>query len=316
MPSRKQTSIVGIEMGKASLKLVEFLPESNEVVTLAIKPVEASRLADESYLIEKVRECIAGNMKATPSEVVTSIPSEHAVLHRVDIPNEEDNVLDAIQWELEQYLADSPDNFYTDYQSLGSNAEETTRGFLVAAFRKKEVERVQRVMAGAGLNLTVLDVDIFASQNIFEINYPDQLTSSTLIVKADMQGIKCIWTQKGEFLGFRNLSAPEFFHVADGEDRNQAISQLTDSIKAFLLSEGVPSFVREPVTNLVLCGDLSRDEEFSTMLEADLPMGLVRLNPIKELNYQPRKEEEAMVMQIAPQFATAAGLAIRRGGDC
>ncbi len=313
--AKKQGSIIGLDMGRSSLKLVEFLPQRREIVSVAFKPIDATRIDDEAYMSSKIKECISQTMKASPSEIVACVPGEYTTVHSVQVPNDEDNAQDFIYWELEQYLGNALDEYFVDYVGMGSNSKETSRFFQAVAFRKSEVEKLQRIIGGAGYALSVLDVDVFASQNIFEVNYPDQISSSTLIIKADLHGAKLVWTQRGEFLGFKHF-APSTPFSSEGPNRAKQIAEITEQLKAELANKKNPTFCREAVTNMLVCGDLARDEDFVAALESDTNSVLSRLNPFKELNYQPPKDEEAVAMQIAPQFATATGLALRRGGDC
>src|SRR6476469_9220134 len=102
--SKKNSSVVALELSRSFLKLVEFLPEENQISTVAIKPLDASRWDDDQYLAEQIKHSVAKHTSAPDADLVTAVAGENAVIRQIEIPNGEDNVLDAIEWEMEQYL--------------------------------------------------------------------------------------------------------------------------------------------------------------------------------------------------------------------
>src|SRR6185436_5088023 len=150
--AKKNPSVVALELSRSYLKLVEFLPLENQIATVAIKPLEASRFEDDGYLTEQIKTSISKHVQDSEVELVTAMPGENAIIRQIEIPNSEDNIVDAVQWEMEQYLIHPLDEYLLDYQALGSNQDETARLYLAAAFRRREVERFKRIMEDTGWN--------------------------------------------------------------------------------------------------------------------------------------------------------------------
>ena len=217
--AKKNSSVVALELSRSYLKLVEFLPAENQISTVAIKPLDAARWDDDAYLAEQIKHSVSKHVADTEADLVTAMSGENAIIRQVEIPHAEDNINDAIQWEMEQYLIHPLEEYLLDYQALGSNLDESARVYLVAAFRRSEVERFKRIMDHSGCSLAVLDLDVFAAQNVFEANYPEKLPLKTFLIKADSNVIKCIRTQNGQFLGFEcgNVD-PAFMNSGSGSE--------------------------------------------------------------------------------------------------
>lgn len=311
--SKKNSSVVALELSRSFLKLVEFLPSENQISMVAIKPLDPSRWTDDGYLADQIKTCIAKHVSDPAADLVTAMSGEHAVIRQVEVPNSEDNILDALQWEMEQYLIHPLEEYLLDYQALGSNRDETGKLYLCAAYRRDEVLRVQRVMEESGCPLAVMDLDVFAAQNVFEINYPEKLPLKTLLIKADSHMVKCLRTQNGFFLGFDTASVPDSLLTTAGEAKSNMVLDLVGRIRAaFDKSHDAWGGVDE----IVLCGDLALDNEFREVLEANLPTAVTHLNAFKEINFALSPEKSAVFMPSAPQCAGAVGLALRRRGDC
>ncbi len=310
--AKKAKCIIALELSKAYLKLVEYLPGEKQIVGVAIHSLEPSQWENETYLTEQVREAANKFIRKSKVEVIASIPGEYAVIRNVEIPNEEIDFADAIQWEMEQYLLHPLEEYLFDYQNLGSNQSETAKLFLVAAYRKHEIEKFKRVLAATGFEVDVLDVDVFAAQNAFEANYPDFVAQKTFIVKADAHSIKCIRNANGQFLGLDHIVVDDSFTNLSDSAKEDMTLDLVHQVRSFFdkAQEELGDF-----ENIILCGDLSLDQVFKDNLTANLPLEVLLLNSFKRMTFSVSQEKSEAYQESAPQCAAAVGLALRRRGD-
>jgi type IV pilus assembly protein PilM len=310
--AKKNSNVVALELSRSYLKLVEFLPTENQISTVAIKPLDASRWDDDQYLIEQIKHSISKHITEPDADLISAVAGENAVIRHLEIPNSEDNIMDAIQWEMEQYLIHPLEEYLMDWQALGSNQDETARTYLVAAFRRREVERLKDILEQSGFGLAVLDVDVFAAQNVFEANYPEKLPLKTFLIKADSHVIKCARTQNGQFLGFESAPVDAAFMTSGNEAKAEIVLGLVNQIRTAL---DRASDAWGGVDQIVLCGDLALDNEFREMLESNMPSDVTHLNAFKEITFALSPEKSAIFQPSAPQCAGAVGLALRRRGD-
>ena len=310
--AKKNSSVVALELSHSFLKLVEFLPLENQISTVAIKPLDATRWDDDEYLAEQIKHSVSKHVTDPEAELIAAVAGENSVIRQVEIPNREDNIQDAIQWEMEQYLIHPVDEYLVDWQALGSNQDETARTYLVAAYRRSEVERFKVVLERSGCSLAVMDVDIFAAQNVFEANYPERLPLKTFLIKADSHVIKCLRTQNGQFLGFESAPVDAAFMTSGSDAKAEIVLGLVNQIRAAL---DRASDAWGGVDQIVLCGDLALDNEFREMLESNMPSEVTHLNAFKEITFALSQDKSAIFQPSAPQCAGAVGLALRRRGD-
>ena len=311
--TKKTPSVVALELSRSFLKLVEFLPDENQISMVAIKPLDAARWDDDNYLAEQVKASIVKHVTEPSSDLVTAMFSENAVIRVVDVPNTEDNTGDAIMWEMEQYLIHPPTEYLIDFQSLGTNQDGTAQTYLAAAFRRSEVERYTRIMESSGYSVAVMDLDVFAVQNVFEVNYQETIGLKTFLIKADSHVIKCIRTQNSQYLGFESTVVDSAFMNSAAEAKEDIVLGLVHQVRAALDNA---QDAWGGVDQIVLCGDLALDREFREQLEANMPMEVLHLNAFKEINFALSPEKSAVFMPSASQCAGAVGLALRRRGDC
>ena len=156
-------SVVAVELNPVSLKLVEYLPSENRVLAVAMETLEPERWGNSFYLEERLKAFVSRYRRMETSDLVSSVPGLNAIVRIVEIPAGEENILDAIQWDMEQYLARPLDQYAMDYRPLQSGGGLT---YLVAAYRRSEVARIQNLFESSiGIRLAALSVDAEALPN-------------------------------------------------------------------------------------------------------------------------------------------------------
>ena len=81
---------------------------------------------------------------------------------------------DSIYWEAEQYIPFDIQDVNLDYQILDAGTGPDSRGsmeVLLVAAKKEKIGDYTSVITQAGRTPVVVDVDAFALQNAFEVNY-------------------------------------------------------------------------------------------------------------------------------------------------
>src|SRR5262249_23193 len=116
------------------------------------------------------------NGKAFKSkEVCASLSGNAVIVKKITLPVMTETELDeSIYWEAEQYIPFDIQDVNLDYQILDPGTGPESRGsmdVLLVAAKKDKVGDYTGVIAQAGRTAVVVDVDAFALQNAFEINY-------------------------------------------------------------------------------------------------------------------------------------------------
>ena len=83
----------------------------------------------------------------------------------------EQELAESIHWEAEQYIPFDIQEVNLDYQILDEGAAGGNMDILLVAAKKDKINDYMSVITQAGRNPVVMDVDAFALQNAYEMNY-------------------------------------------------------------------------------------------------------------------------------------------------
>lgn len=186
----KPKSLVGLDIGSHSVKVVELkhLKKRYELKSFGVAqlPPEAivdGVIMDSSVVAESIRNLYA-NLKIKNKNVATSVAGHSLIVKKIQLPlMTEDELEEQIQWEAEQYIPFEIDEVNIDFQILGPlPGEDAQMEVLLVAVKKDIINDYTAVIAEAGLNVQVVDIDAFAVENLFEVCYPDRLDKTVVLI--------------------------------------------------------------------------------------------------------------------------------------
>ena len=104
--------------------------------------------------------------------VATSVSGHSVIVKRISLPAQSDEDLaESIRWEAEQHIPFDIADVSLAYQVLAESASVANLDLLLVAVKKERITDQTSVITMAGKNPVVVDVDAFALQNAYEINY-------------------------------------------------------------------------------------------------------------------------------------------------
>ena len=106
--------------------------------------------------------------------------SGHSVIvKKVQMVRMSGRMANAMPYEAEQHIPFDVYDVNTDFQILSATDANPSRSgqmeVLLAAAKKGRVDELSQVARGANLSPAVIDVDMLALTNVFELNYPDEM---------------------------------------------------------------------------------------------------------------------------------------------
>ncbi|HBR17603.1 MAG TPA: pilus assembly protein PilM, partial [Deltaproteobacteria bacterium] len=138
-------------------------------------PAEAivdGSIIDSMTVINVVRDLI-GQQDIRVKNTVSALTGHSVIIKKVNLPvMTEAELSESIQWEAEQYIPFPITDVNIDFQILGADTE--GRGqmeVMLVAVKKDVINDYTNVIKEAGLAPVIVDVDSFALENMFEINY-------------------------------------------------------------------------------------------------------------------------------------------------
>jgi type IV pilus assembly protein PilM len=181
----KNAQVVGIDFGSHCIKLAQLKKRKNgfELMNFGLMPINPEFIVDG--VIENV-EGVADALKRLllcekirTKYAVTSVSGESVIIKKISVPvmtNEQ--LAESIKAEAEQYIPYDIEEVNVDSYILprdtseeGSHGEgERQMDVVLAAIKKDVIESRIQVLKSADLHPVVIDLDVFAIENCFELN--------------------------------------------------------------------------------------------------------------------------------------------------
>jgi type IV pilus assembly protein PilM len=253
---------------------------------------------------------------------------------------------ESIVWEAEQYIPFDVQDVNLDYQILdagtGENAKGTMDVLLVAA-KKEKIADYTGVIARAGRTPVVVDVDAFALQNAYEVNYGIEPGAVIVLLNAGASAINVNIVSGDQSLFTRDISIggnayteavqKELnlpFDVAEQLKKGQPVDGVTfhdvqpvlHAMTENVLLEVQKTFdffkataASDRIDRIVLSGGASRVDGFAQALQERFGSAVVSFDPFRTVSFEPAKFGVTDPETIMATAAVAVGLALRRVGD-
>lgn len=177
---KKKQSIVGIDIGSSSIKLVEIV-EANDgykLARIARKPLERGTITkglmnNSSAVTQAVKDLIKETGCATKTAAMALSGFSVIITKAPFREMEEDELRQTIQDEARDYMPiDRIEDYYYDVHVLGPNANNAEQNDVIIAAAKHDIIAEYRsAVESAGLRLALMDVDSFALETVYEENY-------------------------------------------------------------------------------------------------------------------------------------------------
>jgi type IV pilus assembly protein PilM len=349
---RRTKALVGLDIGSSAVKAVELKPvgKTFKVTGFGTEPLPPDSIVDGAIIdgtavADAIRRLFDGRAIKT-RDVAASLSGNAVIVKKISLPIMSDAELaESIYWEAEQYIPFDIQDVNLDYQILDRGdaaAGRATMDVLLVAAKKEKIADYTGVIAQAGRTAVVVDVDAFALQNAYEVNYGIDAHTVVVLLNAGasatniniLHGDQSVFTRDISMGGNaytealqRELNLP--FETADALKRGQHVDGVTyDDARPVLraVTENVMLEIQktfdffkataasEKIDRIMLSGGASRAEGFTDMLGERFEAPVETFDPFKTVGSDARKFKTDPA-EIAATVAVAVGLGLRRVGD-
>ncbi|MEW6077684.1 MAG: type IV pilus assembly protein PilM [Thermodesulfobacteriota bacterium] len=347
---KKKDHLVGLDIGSSVLKAAEVAVTSSGRKLMRFGSIE---LPPDAIVEEGIKspETVAETIKELLSlynikedRVAVSIGGYSVIVKKINVTSmPEEQLQEVISAEAEQYIPFDINNVNLDFQILGDNEQNPSQmDVLLVAAKKETVNDYLNVLEMAGLTPVVVDVDAFALQNIYEVNYEtgdncvalidigamktslNILRGTTSVFMRDVSfGCKQINHDLMKRLGCTFEEAEEL-KLSDkqekipAEDLNHIISSvindwITEIRRA--MDFFYATYSEQDIKTIYLSGGGANIKEFRQLLASQASSQVEVMDPFKAFQLKDSQFDMAYIKQMAPQAAICLGTAIRRIGD-
>ena len=350
---RKAKSVVGLDIGSSAVKAVELKPAGKgyRVAAFGTEPVPPDSIVDGAIIdagavADAIRRIFDANKAFTTKEVCASLSGNAVIVKKITLPVMTETELgESIYWEAEQYIPFDIQDVNLDYQVLDPGTGPDSRGsmeVLLVAAKKEKIGDYTSVIAQAGRTPVIVDVDAFALQNAFEVNYGLENSHVVVLLNAGasaininiLQGDQSVFTrdismggnayteavQKELNLSFETAEQLKKGIPVDGatfEDAQPVLRAVTENVlleiqKTFDFFKATAS--SDQIDRIMLSGGASRVDGFQEMLQERFNAPVEAFDPFKAVAWDGRKLS-GDPMELGPTAAVAVGLALRKVTD-
>jgi type IV pilus assembly protein PilM len=347
----KKNRLVGLDIGSRTIKASEIsgLKKGDKLTLKKFGIIDIPRGAIEEGNIKKPEE-IADAIKQLfkaydirEHNVAVSIGGYSVIVKKINVQSmTEEQLHETIQFEAEQYIPFDISDVNIDFQILGNNENTNRMSVLLVAAKKEMIEGYVSLLEMANLNPCVIDVDAFALQNIFEINYEPKNDNIALIdIGASKTSLNILKGEDSVFMRDVSLGCDQINQkivnltgCTNDEAEQIKFSKETDRVSPEDLSEIVTTVVGDWCTEIqraleffystypddhiktiLLGGGGGNIKEFKQLLATETTAKVETIDPFKAFHLDKNKFDSSYIKQIAPQAAICMGLATRRVDD-
>ena len=349
----KKKGLVGLDIGSSAIKAVELKAGGKggaeyQLTNVGLEPLPPEAIVDGAIMdsgavIDAVQRLFS-SQKIKTADVATGVSGNAVIVKKISLPQmSQEELAESIHWEAEQYIPFDIQDVAIDYEVMEGGGSGGNMDVLLVAVKKDKISDYTAAITQAGKNPAIVDVDVFALQNCYEVNYgtdPGRVLA-LLNVGASIMNINIVkggtsifnrdiavggnqYTdaiQKDLNLSFDQAETLKRGGRVEGaavENLGPILQAVSESIaleiqKTFDFFKATSS--EDRIDRIFLSGGTSKVHGLRDLLADRFDAGVEIMNPFNNITYNPRDFDPDFINEIGPSAAIAVGLAVRKGGD-
>jgi type IV pilus assembly protein PilM len=348
-PFRKEEGFVALDIGSSSIKMVEVAVEKNgyRLINVGIQPIPGTAIqnnmvADQDVVVRAIQNLVRNHgVKAT--QVISAVPGRVAIIKKIQLPAQGEEELDAnVEFQASQLIPDTLENVNLDYQVLDFVENSEKMDVLLIAVKKEIINSYAQAIKDAELIPSIIDVDYFAMENMYEINYEIEASGvvGLIHIGARYTSINVLKQGVSTFTGDLPVGGESFTEALvhglqlsydqaetlkvtgqpegkKGADMEVLLKPTSDYLAAEIgrtLSLYRAMADEEGIHKIYLSGGSAKVPGLSAILGARLGVEVELIDPFRGFSLA-RNVDKDYLADSGPALAVGAGLAIRRPGD-
>src|SRR5216684_2348127 len=347
MWKRGNKSMVGVDIGSSSVKDVDLQGKKNDfqLVSLGYEGLPPDSIVDGQIMeLNAVSSAIANifnEHKIKTTKVAAGVNGHSVIVKNIVLPQMTgDELQESFAWHAEEHIPFDISDVNLDYHVTGSTPDAIH--VLLAACKRDKIANLKQTIQLAGKQPVVIDVDAFALQNCYELNYDPQ--SGTVVALLNigasttniniLNGNRSVFTRDATFGGnqYTSLLQKELgltFDQAEQVKRGlplpdsvepRDIEPILDTVSDILALEiqKTMDFYRatvedgeEAVQQILVSGGGSKLKGLVEFLSTRFDIPVDVFDPFRKIRVDSRGFDPDYMREVVPEMAIAVGLALR-----
>jgi len=339
--------MVGVDIGSNSVKAVELQGKGSDLqlLNLGFQTLQADSVVDgqimELNAVSNAISSIFNEHKIKTTKVAAGVNGHSVIVKNIVLPQmTEDELQESFAWHAEEHIPFDISDVNLDYHVM--NRSDDAIHVLLAACKRDKVANLKQAIQLAGKQPTVVDVDAFALQNCYELNYDPQpghvvallnIGASTTNINI-LNGVRSVFTRDATFGGnqYTSLLQKEMgltFDQAEAVKRGMPVPEgieqrdiapILDTVSDILALEiqKTMDFYRatveegeSAVEKILVSGGGSKLKGLVEFLSKRFEVPVEMFDPFRKIKVDSRGFDPEYMREIVPEMAIAVGLALR-----
>lgn len=346
--------VVGLDIGSSAIKLVQVSPKRDgyDLQNLSSVPVPAEAIVDGALMnfsaLGEAVNSLVKNKAVKARKAVCSISGNSVIAKVVTMPAMGKAEMDEqIQWEAEQHIPFSIQDVNLDYQILSRREGEMS--VLLVAAKKDILADYEKIVAEAGLELSVMDVDALALFNCFYashyladkaefdhglvaiVNVGASMTNILMVREGVPTFLRDVPTggnivtteiQKGLQLGFEEAEAVKTGQTPLDGSQQARLDQVFSAALSGIVGEiqrtadfYLGTAGEETISRYLVTGGTTRAPGMLDLMREKLGVDVEPLNPFRRVQADGARFSREMMEGFAAVSSIGLGLALRQPQD-
>jgi len=347
MLKRTNKSMVGVDIGSSSVKAVELQGAKGDfqLVSLGFESLQPDSVVDGQIMeLNSVSNAI-GNIfnehKIKTTKVAAGVNGHSVIVKNIVLPQmSQEELQESFAWHAEEHIPFDISDVNLDYHVTGRTEEAIH--VLMAACKRDKVSNLKQAIQLAGKQPAVIDVDAFALQNCYELNYdprPGEIVAllnigaSTTNINI-LNGSRSVFTRDASFGGnqYTSLLQKELgltFEQAEQVKRGRPLPEGSDNVEVAPILETVSDILAleiqktmdfyratvedgdSAVQKILVSGGGSKLRGLMEFLSKQFDVPVEIFDPFRRIKVDARGFDPEYMREIVPEMAIAVGLALR-----
>lgn len=340
-------SLVGLDIGSSSVKAVELQGKAGSLslLSLGLSPLQQDTVVDGQIMeLNDVSNVIAEvfqSQQIKTDRVAAGVSGSSVIVKNIIVPQmTREELEESIDWHAEEHIPFDISDVSLDYQVVGSGPD--SLHVLMAACKRDFVANLKQAIQLAGKQPAIIDVDAFALQNCYEINYqpPADLVVALLNIGASTMNINIVKGARSVFTRDVSVGGNQYTSLLQKElgmtyeqaeitkrggstpapDEAMGIEGVLETVSDMLALEISKTFDfyrataednDAAVQRILISGGGSKLKGLPEFLSNRFEMPVELLDPFRRISVDARRFDPDYMREVVPEMAVAVGLALR-----
>lgn len=350
----RNKQLVGLDIGSSAIKLVQMKEVNGKyyLQKFGMKALEPEVIVDGTVMdagrvVAAIKELL-NEHHIKLKHVAISVSGHSVIVKKISLPPMSDDELETeVKVAAEQYIPFDLNEVNLDFHILNP-ADQVDDGqpqmsLLLVAAKKDKVNELTELVRGAGLIPVILDVDAFAVENMYGVNYDSGQDDIVGLVNIGASVMNINILKEGTSLFTRDIAVGGSgyseaiqrelgvsFEEAETIKKNhrqtdanaEAVKNVLEGVNAEVASEIAKSidYFKTTVTGadlkrIMLSGGSAKVSGLAAQLSERMGIPVELANPFQNIDASGAGIDEESLAEIAPLAAVGVGLAMRTIGD-